>query len=345
MNWPSLSVIIPSYNQGAYIERTLLSILKQDYLGSVQIIVADGGSTDGTVSVLKKYPQVQWWSEKDRGFADAVNQGLSVATGEVVAIQSSDDYYLEGAFTRAIGVLKEDPNLAFVTGADIILGDDGTSAPLPKPWVSLQNPGALISRTPWLYVPQHTTFMRRKAVDMVDGLREEVDRCADFDLWYRLLHFGKAVMLADYLGVYQRHTAQRTQNKADLWITAHKKVVEDAEANPKYAREYQPAPQNKREIFRMWETLWNSMAGGKEGVEKARSLADDVLSHPDQWSDYVVQYVADFSIALPPSSKYLNSRLARKLKNNPVIRAMVGKPPIRRTASPPPADLHWWTRN
>ncbi len=342
--WPSLSIIIPSYNQGQYLERTLLSILKQDYPGSVQVIVSDGGSTDSTLDVLRKYPQVVWWSAKDRGFADAVNKGLAQATGEIVAIQSSDDYYLEGAFHKAISVLRQDPSLAFVTGADITLEENGYASMLPKPYVTLQNPGSLISRTPWLYVPQHTTFIRRAAIDQVDGLREEVDRCADFDLWYRVLHFGKAVMLADYLAVYQRHTTQRTQNKADLWVAVHKKVVEDAEANPKYARRYTPAPNHKRDIFLMWEALWNSMAGGEAEKQKARRLAQDVLSQPGQWPDYMVDYLKPFRDAPPPPSKYLNSRWGKALKRNRFVRALVGKPPLRKLVSNVSADIHWWAK-
>ena len=76
MNWPSISVVIPSFNQGAFIERTLLSILRQDYPGRVEVIVSDGGSSDGTIDVLNRYPQVTWWSRKDHGIADGTNRAL-----------------------------------------------------------------------------------------------------------------------------------------------------------------------------------------------------------------------------------------------------------------------------
>src|SRR3712207_4758529 len=99
--FPSLSIVIPSWNQGRFIERTLLSILRQDYPGSVQVIVSDGGSADETVDVLKRYEdRITWWSARDKGFVDAVTKGLAQVTGEIIAIQSSDDYYLPGAFRR-----------------------------------------------------------------------------------------------------------------------------------------------------------------------------------------------------------------------------------------------------
>src|SRR3954468_7948867 len=124
MTWPQLSIVIPSFNQGAFIERTLLSILQQDYPGKVQVIVSDGGSADETVSILERYPQIDWWSEKDSGFADAVNKGLSRATGEIIGIQSSDDYYLRNAFCLTIQPFLTDPDLAISTGCDIYLNPD-----------------------------------------------------------------------------------------------------------------------------------------------------------------------------------------------------------------------------
>src|SRR6185436_12221867 len=126
MNWPTLSIIIPSFNQGAFIERTLLSILKQDYPAAVQVIVSDGGSTDNTIEILERYPQVNWWSKRDEGFADAVNKGLRVATGDVLAIQSSDDFYLRDAFRTTIQPFLIDPRLAISTGCDVYLQSDGT---------------------------------------------------------------------------------------------------------------------------------------------------------------------------------------------------------------------------
>src|SRR2546423_361332 len=100
---PLLSIVIPSYNQGAYIRETLESIFAQDYR-PIEVLVLDGASSDETVDVLKSFdaPELQWWSEKDRGVVDAVNKGLARASGEIVAIQSSDDAYAPAAFSAAI---------------------------------------------------------------------------------------------------------------------------------------------------------------------------------------------------------------------------------------------------
>ena len=93
-----LSIVVPSYNQGAYIRETLDSIFAQDYR-PIEVLVLDGASKDETVEILRSYdaPELRWWSERDRGVVDAVNKGLARASGEIIGIQSSDDTYLPGA--------------------------------------------------------------------------------------------------------------------------------------------------------------------------------------------------------------------------------------------------------
>ena len=98
---PLISVIVPSFNQGAFIRKTIESALQQDYR-PIEVVVMDGASTDNTVDILKSFgdiPELRWVSEPDQGVVDAVNKGLRLARGEIAAIQSSDDFYLPGAFS------------------------------------------------------------------------------------------------------------------------------------------------------------------------------------------------------------------------------------------------------
>jgi glycosyltransferase involved in cell wall biosynthesis len=99
---PLISIITPSFNQGAYIEQTILSVLHQDY-GHVEHIVVDGGSTDATLDVLRRYPHLKWVSEKDRGQADALNKGLALAKGDIIGWVNSDDYYQDNIFGSVVG--------------------------------------------------------------------------------------------------------------------------------------------------------------------------------------------------------------------------------------------------
>ncbi len=210
MNYPKISVVIPSFNQGNFIERTLLSIFKQDYLGKVEIIVSDGGSTDNTVEILTKYTnRLTWWSETDKGYADAVNRGFVVATGDIFAVQSSDDYYLKDSFNKVISAFFKNPDAVLICGREALQEPNGNiiaGYELPE----IITPKSFLLDHPFPGIFQHTTFFRREFFEMAGGMRSQFDMCADADLFYRMLHFGEGRFLNDYIAVYQRHMAQRT---------------------------------------------------------------------------------------------------------------------------------------
>src|SRR4029079_8178684 len=103
---PLVSIVTPSYNQGRFVEATIRSVLDQRS-PRIEHIVVDGGSTDGTLDVLARYPKVKWTSEPDSGQADAVNKGFRRAAGEIVGWLNSDDLYLESAVAEAVAYLQE----------------------------------------------------------------------------------------------------------------------------------------------------------------------------------------------------------------------------------------------
>jgi len=263
--FPSLSVVIPSWNQGEYIERTLLSILRQDYPGPVQVIVSDGGSTDRTVEVLKKYDaRITWWSARDKGFVDAVTQGLARATGDVVAIQSSDDYYLPGAFRAMAEAFAQYPDASFVSGGEVAIDPQGYVHWSRQPTGPVTPHSILFDNVP----AQHATFVRRQCLDQVGGLRREVDMCADMDLWYRVSHLRPGHYLPTYLAVYQVHPDQRTQTSTK-WYDSLVRMVESCEADPRYGATFRLKEDERRNLYTAWRIGWT----GQRDKAKARRLA------------------------------------------------------------------------
>ena len=119
-----ISIVTPSFNQATFLERTILSVLEQDY-PNLEYIIVDGGSTDGSVDIIRKYSdKLAWWvSEPDGGQTDAINKGLRRATGEWVGWQNSDDIYYPGTFQKLATTAAKSPEAELVIG-DIFLIDE-----------------------------------------------------------------------------------------------------------------------------------------------------------------------------------------------------------------------------
>lgn len=114
---PLVSIITPSFNQAKYLEKTILSVLEQDY-PFIEYLVVDGGSTDGSLEIIKKYQdRITWWiSEEDRGQAEAINKGFARVKGEIVVWLNSDDYFFPGAVRKAVDAFALKPDSAFIYG-------------------------------------------------------------------------------------------------------------------------------------------------------------------------------------------------------------------------------------
>jgi glycosyltransferase involved in cell wall biosynthesis len=211
---PLVSIIVPSYNQGRFIRRTLESILSQDYR-PIEIIVIDGASTDETVAILEEFsvaPELQWVSEKDSGVVEAVNKGFERARGEIGGIQSSDDFYLPGAITAAVAALRDDPALAFAFGDIAKVDADGVE--LSRTALAPYSLEGVLSLETW--IPQPSTFFRMGMAKSLGGWRKEVPYAADTDLWLRMALRAPAARIPRLMAERSMHEAQRDSQGARI---------------------------------------------------------------------------------------------------------------------------------
>jgi glycosyltransferase involved in cell wall biosynthesis len=190
---PKISIVTPSYNQGVYLERTILSVLQQGY-PNLEYIIIDGGSTDCSIDIIRKYQDslTYWISEPDGGQSSAINKGFSHSTGDFIGWLNSDDYYLKDAFENLIECVKKNPQADWIVGNSIVIDENDnmldtfTPKYLPDgPWYSY-----VAIRQFNTSLPQPSTFLSRKAWTTVGKLDESLRYVMDFDYWGRLAFFG-----------------------------------------------------------------------------------------------------------------------------------------------------------
>lgn len=203
------SVVVPTLNQGDTIEDTLRSILEQDYT-NVEIIVADGGSRDGTAAVLDRYrPQLARVIEgPDRGQSDAINKGFRAASGDILCWLNSDDYFLPGALRRVADRFAADPAVRFVVGAgDVISKDHGFLRHIPA---LPMTEATLLNWKNDQWVMQQCCFWSRSLWQEVGGVDENLHLLMDYDLWFRLSRATEAALIAEKLAVMRYHPDVKT---------------------------------------------------------------------------------------------------------------------------------------
>ncbi|MBU2529227.1 glycosyltransferase [bacterium] len=208
MNCPKVSIITSSYNQGHFIEKTILSVLKQN-CPNIEHIVIDGGSTDNTLEILEKYPHLVWLSEPDKGQADAVNKGLKIATGEIIGWLNSDDVYLENAVSTAVKMFKEYPNVSVVYG-DCYYIDEKDQ--VIRKFISGEFNLTRLLNCGYCYIPPMSTFIKSKVFDKLEGpVNTNLKYCMDYDLFIRIAKAGfKFQYIPEFLSNFRRSQSNTT---------------------------------------------------------------------------------------------------------------------------------------
>ena len=208
MDDPKLSIITPSYNQSEVILDTIRSVKNQDY-DNVEHIVVDGGSTDGTVDILKEHEDdydLRWVSEEDRGQSHALNKGIQMADGEWIGWQNSDDYYVDGAFEIFREVVSDRPDADVVYGDLIVVDRDGTE--VDRAYHT--RPSKFIQRYANLMANQ-AAFFKKSVFDTVGLVKEEYHYCMDIDLFWRLTRGNLTLVhTPNVLGCFRTYEGAKT---------------------------------------------------------------------------------------------------------------------------------------
>lgn len=181
---PRISIITPSFNQAQYLEKTILSVLGQNY-PNLEYMIVDGGSTDGSVDIIRKYSScLSWWvSETDHGQAEAINKGFSRVTGDLVAWLNSDDMYLKGTLQAVVQAFEENPQCGMVYGD--VLSLDGEDHPIN---VQRFGPRSLEELMSFQIIGQPSVFMRRSILEKAGYLDPQFHFLLDHHLWLRTAH-------------------------------------------------------------------------------------------------------------------------------------------------------------
>jgi glycosyltransferase involved in cell wall biosynthesis len=224
---PAFSVVMPSYQQADFIRESIDSVLSQEAV-RVELLVMDGGSTDGTVDVLRSYGnRITWVSEPDRGQSHAVNKGIQRATGEYLAWINSDDLLLPGALRRVAAVFDADPEVMWAYGRCRVVDEHGKE--IRKPITAYKN--LLLRRFSYRklllenFISQPATFFRRAVFDEVGLLREERHYDMDYDLWLRLGRRYEPAVVDAYLAEFRMHTSSKTNQGFEESLRAANELV------------------------------------------------------------------------------------------------------------------------
>ena len=204
---PKVSIVTPSFNQASFLEQTLRSVLEQDY-PNLEYIVIDGGSTDGSVEIINKYADqlAYWQSQPDQGQTDAINQGFTRASGEILAWLNSDDLLLPGAVNAAARALQAHPEAAMVYGDALLINAEGkTIGKFPAAQTDYRK-----LRRGYVHIPQQASFFRADLWQQVAPLDVSFYFAMDYDLWVRLAALAPLVYVPELWAAFRLHGAGKS---------------------------------------------------------------------------------------------------------------------------------------
>ncbi len=231
MALPKLTIVVPSFNTASFIEATLKSIVEQSY-PDLEVLVCDGGSTDATQDILRRYgDSIKWSSEKDAGQSDAINKGLRAASGEIVAWLNSNDLYLPGCLAKVGDYFSKHPEVDFVFGKAKLVSESGEilgdyeEAGKQKDVSMIMNELNCVTKGHFDHllnfhpgwIPQMTAFWRRSLCTKLGYLEADLHYAMDYEYWLRLGSRGRVHFIDEFLGAFRLHGNAKSRKAAKHW--------------------------------------------------------------------------------------------------------------------------------
>jgi glycosyltransferase involved in cell wall biosynthesis len=314
MNLPRVSVVTPSYNQAAYLEETIQSVLNQGY-PNLEYIIVDGGSTDGSVEIIQKYAhRLAWWvSERDNGQADAINKGYRRMTGEIVGWLNSDDVYQPGAIAAAVEALQAHPEAGLVYGD--VLSIDGAGRPLNLMKFA---PYTLEDLLAFRIIAQPGVMMRRAVLEAAGELDIRLHCLLDHQLWLRMGRHASMVYLPRQQAMARFHAGAKNLAQAPKFGQEALQLAAWLEEQPEFA--------NRLSRKKIWGGAyringWYLVEGGRplDALGSyARCFANDPAVALSDWRRIVYAGLAILGLSRLKST-YYRVRQAIRRRTHPEI--------------------------
>ncbi len=269
-----ISIITPSFNSFEFLERVILSVLSQGY-PNLEYIIIDGGSTDGTIEIIKKYAaQLAWWvSEPDSGMYHALNKGFARATGEVMAWINADDLLHPGSLSTVNEIFEQNPDIQWLQGHPTVIDETNRVIKIVEPRFS---PYAFLLGEFWrgYFIQQESSFWRRNLWESCGGgLNEDYRYAGDFELWSRFHLQAPMATIETMLGSFRlRRNGQFSSNNWSAY-------TQECEQALQKARMVAPDKMNKQMQ--------------KIACLKARIAKYPILSRYLNWQEKLLSYEAD----------------------------------------------------
>lgn len=209
--YPKISIVTPVYNQEKYLEATINSVLNQHY-PNLEYIIIDGGSTDGTVDIIRKYAEKlsYWVSEPDKGMYDAIRKGFEQSTGEIMGWLNADDVYLMNSLFAVAAVFKKNTSVQWITSHHTVINEDDVIV-YEKPSLGYSKHFFYLEGGVWRgnEIGQESTFWRRSLWDAAGACMSNTLRLAgDFELWLRFFEHAQLIVVNTAFAAFRSRSGQ-----------------------------------------------------------------------------------------------------------------------------------------